>query len=833
MKYFKYLFFLTSLFLFLPSVSLATSYETRGVWISRHEWKTEADIENLIDLAYKTNFNTIFFQVRGNFDALYHSNIEPWSDKLTGTLGEDPGWDPLQTAIREAHNRGMKLHAWINSFTFWSRSYPPPETTPRHAYLTNPEWVMVDKNKKAMTVNDNGYIWASPGNPEVTNRVYEVVIDIIKHYNVDGIHLDFLRYPTNKYSYDQVSLDRYKSKSGNPDNLSWDDWRRDQITRMVRKIYKGINQVKPKVLLSAAVWGYYRDYWNWGYDNSSGFVYRLQDSRRWVREKIVDFLVPMIYYDLNPPLAFDVLARDFIDNSYGRHIYPGIGLYRVTYSGWPFSEIVNQVEKLREMNAPGLVMFSITDVKNYSTKLKELFPDKVEPSILPWKDSWPPPAKIIDLIALPVSDSQVELRWTAPGADGMQGQAASYDIRYSTSKITEANWDLASKLEINLEPKKTNSLEKLTVSGLEANKIYYFAIKTTDSAGAISDISNIASSRTLETILNSSVNEEAVGEGEFLWKTFDFKVAGGIANIEISATVGQNSTTLDWQKLTFGIDDDVYDFNSPLAFKGEILQGAEKTINIRRFLKNGSHTLKIYAFSNPTLNYVKIFGRSPTNSLLYASDDIIQGPDLDKYKLEQINFQSESGEITLVISAKARSNGSKDDDDLKVVINGKDYGWLWDGDTLQGKIKTITIKKTVTRGWQNIILYADRRPLIHRILIYGPETSNSLEEIYNEKPQAADTTEFYWRKYNFTLAKSKSVKLVIGATASSSSKLGFELYKDGILITDYSWLWDGSALLGRNKVKVFNLTLLPGSYMLYFKARANPILQFLQVRIEN
>ena len=254
--------------------------EARGLWVNRWSYHSAQDVRNIIEKAYNSHFNQIYFQVRGVFDAYYQSSLEPWASSLSGRLGKSPGWDPLQTAIDVAHEFGMELHAWINVLTLWSGSSAPPASTPVHKYREHPEWVMQDQNHIPMSLGGE-YIWASPGNSQVREHNALVAREIVNLYDVDGIHLDRIRYPGPNYSYDSASREAYQNALQNQPNLDYADWEREQVVLQVARIYEEIQSVKPQVVLSAAVAGIYKDKWNWG-GVTEGYHHWLQDPRAMV-----------------------------------------------------------------------------------------------------------------------------------------------------------------------------------------------------------------------------------------------------------------------------------------------------------------------------------------------------------------------------------------------------------------------------------------------------------------------------------------------------------------------------------------------------------------------
>ena len=171
--------------------------EARGVWVSRYEYAgtnpaaAKERITEIFEQARKAKLNMVFFQIRGSGDAYYKSSYEPWAESLTGQLGKDPGWDPLEYAIGEAHRLGLELHAWINAFPVFRGTKPLPVTTPESAYLLHPEWIVCDEHGMPMKSSD-GYVFISPGIPQAREYTLSVAMDIVNRYDIDGIHFDYI-----------------------------------------------------------------------------------------------------------------------------------------------------------------------------------------------------------------------------------------------------------------------------------------------------------------------------------------------------------------------------------------------------------------------------------------------------------------------------------------------------------------------------------------------------------------------------------------------------------------------------------------------------------------
>jgi len=339
--------------------------ELRGVWMSRFDYTKNLEthnpdsmkeyIKNTFQKMKRANFNTIFFQVRGNGDAYYKSNFEPWGKLLTGKLGQDPGWDPLAYAIKKAREYGFRIHAWINVFPAWRGKSKPIKTDPVHPYYAHPEWVVHNSNGKKMERN-NSYISFSPGNPEVQDYLLKVINNLVSQYDIDGLHLDYIRYPgQGEYSKDSVSIKRFNSQQGNPLNLDWDDWQRKQVTIFVSKVYNLLEQNYSNTILSAATIGdYYGQQWD-GYNNV------FQDARRWMEINKIDLIVPMLY---TPTREDSTGFCDYVQewNDFKKsdcHIAAGLGDYKLNWG-----DILNQIGYIRRTNLSGCVFFASSTLSN-------------------------------------------------------------------------------------------------------------------------------------------------------------------------------------------------------------------------------------------------------------------------------------------------------------------------------------------------------------------------------------------------------------------------------------------------------------------------------------
>jgi uncharacterized lipoprotein YddW (UPF0748 family) len=349
--------------------------ELRGIWVTRWTYSTAGDVAEIMAAIADAGFNTVFFQVRGRHDAYYASTIEPWAQRLSGTHGVHPGWDPLETAVSEGHARGLQVHAYLNVFPLWSGETPPASSSPSHAYLSNPEWLVADVEGMPMALNSS-YVFASPGNPEVRARIAAVSADVASRYAVDGIHLDYIRYPGSGYSHDMESLYRWEA-AGEPD---WEQWQRAQVTATVQGVSDAVD-----IPVTAAVWGIYENSFGWS-GVSQGNQDYFQDSRAFLSTGALDANIPMIYWSVADEegayLDFRVLVRDHLSHASGRHIYAGISAApSIGQSG-----VIRCIEVAREEGAHGVVLFDYSQALPFFDALKSsVFSEPADPPAMLWR----------------------------------------------------------------------------------------------------------------------------------------------------------------------------------------------------------------------------------------------------------------------------------------------------------------------------------------------------------------------------------------------------------------------------------------------------------------
>jgi uncharacterized lipoprotein YddW (UPF0748 family) len=326
--------------------------------VTRWDYTVPADVEYIIERAAWARFNIILFQVRGAGDAFYASQVEPWAQRLTGSLGQDPGWDPLSLAVELAHSRDLELHAYINVYPAWTGVAPPPAVSPEPMYLTlsrlyGQDWVQWHEDGTPMPLSP-GYLWASPGSWAVQDHMVTVARDILSRYDVDGLHLDNVRYAGPAYSHDPFSTLRFGRDSVLDPTLTWEEWQRDRVTELVGRLHSDLGSLRPASSLSAAVWPVYRDVWDW-WISADGYDGYYQDSVGWLQSGQVDAIYPMLYGStlLHHLDRFEVLLSDFVARAGERPVHAGIS------AGYDdFSAMAERIDAARALGAEGQGIFS-------------------------------------------------------------------------------------------------------------------------------------------------------------------------------------------------------------------------------------------------------------------------------------------------------------------------------------------------------------------------------------------------------------------------------------------------------------------------------------------
>ncbi|MDI7275444.1 MAG: family 10 glycosylhydrolase [Anaerolineae bacterium] len=358
--------------------------ETRALWVTRWDFRTVSDVQAIVDNAAYANLNVILFQVRGQADALYTPGLEPWSAVLSGTLGANPGWDPLAEIIARAHARGLEVQAWINVYPVWLGTTPPPDAQPRPMYHAfndayGDQWLhWYCSPQVGPTTLNSHYLWGSPGHPAVADRIVAVCRDLLTRYELDGLHFDYVRYNDQgrPYSCDPLSQAAYVQASAGDPTLTYADWRRAQITALLARVRQEALPLRPNARLTTSAWPIYdKTRYDWFPSTGpDGYSDLYQDSLGWARQGTVSAIMPMLYtasvHDYRD--RFAQLSQDFVSGAQTGGVVIGIEGNYDNFAD-PFAEIAWRIEAARQAGARGQCLFSyrLFDERNYWQALRD------------------------------------------------------------------------------------------------------------------------------------------------------------------------------------------------------------------------------------------------------------------------------------------------------------------------------------------------------------------------------------------------------------------------------------------------------------------------------
>lgn len=375
--------------------------EFRAAWVAtvgNIDWPTKPGLSTaeqqkeaiaILDRLRELNMNAAILQVRTSGDALYDSKLEPWSYYLTGEQGKapDPYYDPLKFWVEEAHKRGIELHAWFNPF----RARPGGmkyQLAANHLANTHPEAVH----------RYGDMLWMDPAEPEAHKLSLAVFLDVVKRYDVDGVHIDdyFYPYPEEDKKTkkpipfpDDAAWGRYQQSGG---KLSREDWRRDAISRMIHDIYVGTKAEKRWVKFGISPFGLpYGPTMPEGIKGFNQYENLYADTIQWLEKGWVDYWTPQLYWPSDQRAqSYPILLDYWIGaNTMHRHIWPGIFTGRVLRGegkAWPYEEILNQIELTRwRPEASGIVHFSMKSLMAEHGDFGDVLRKKLysEPALVP------------------------------------------------------------------------------------------------------------------------------------------------------------------------------------------------------------------------------------------------------------------------------------------------------------------------------------------------------------------------------------------------------------------------------------------------------------------
>jgi uncharacterized lipoprotein YddW (UPF0748 family) len=362
-------------------------------WPSKPGLSTEKQQQEaiaLLDFLKSHNFNAVIFQVRPQADALYQSSLEPWSYYLSGTQGKapEPFYDPLEFWTNAAHDRGLELHIWLNPYRAHHVSGGP---------VTDSS--LVKRRPELVTYLKEGYWWFDPALKGTQDHSAAVVMDLVRRYDIDGVHFDDYFYPYPAYNLnedfpDSTSWKEYQQGGG---KLSKADWRRSNVNTFIERVYREIKAEKSHVKFGLSPFGVWRPGYPGGIQGMDQYNVLYADAKLWLNEGWIDYFTPQLYWPINRiPLSFPVLLGWWEgENKKARHLWPGINVGGDT-SARNVNEIMSQIMISRGMlpQSSGVVHWSISSVTRNPNMAKGLLDGPYrKPALVPatkWLDNTPP-----------------------------------------------------------------------------------------------------------------------------------------------------------------------------------------------------------------------------------------------------------------------------------------------------------------------------------------------------------------------------------------------------------------------------------------------------------
>lgn len=375
--------------------------EFRGAWVAsvaNIDWPSkkgltsaqqQAELIALLDKAAALRLNAIVLQVRPAADALYASKLEPWSEYLTGTAGQAPApfYDPLEFAVRAAHERALELHAWFNPY----RARHPTATGPipaNHVIKTRPD----------LARPYGKHYWLNPTSKEVQDHSIAVILDVVRRYDIDGIHIDDYFYPYKEKDAagklisfpDDDTWAAYQKDGG---KLGRDDWRRAAVNTFVERMYRETKAAKPWVKVGISPFGIWRPGHPAGIVGLDQYAELYADAKRWLNEGWVDYFSPQLYWPVaQEKQSFPKLLAWWVgENTQDRLVWPGLFT-----SKYPAAEIVEQIKVTRKQpGATGHIHFSMKALMNnkggIADTLKAVYAEPALVPATPWAAGKAPP----------------------------------------------------------------------------------------------------------------------------------------------------------------------------------------------------------------------------------------------------------------------------------------------------------------------------------------------------------------------------------------------------------------------------------------------------------
>ncbi|MEK7316324.1 MAG: family 10 glycosylhydrolase [Candidatus Eisenbacteria bacterium] len=396
-------FMLMALLLLAPGRAAAgpppAGEETRAIWVVRHALTTPGRVDKIVDLSTQVNANTLLVQVRGRGDAYYTSDLAPRAADLEATAAD---FDPLARLCAKAHAAGLEVHAWINVYLVWSAGAPPRPAL--HVVNAHPDWISVRADGRRLAemlpeeFKEEKFegMYLAPGNPDVRRHIRELVRELVARYPVDGIHLDYVRYPDPTVGYDPHTRTAFEREFGvdpirleQPDSAfldllggadriadlrtRWIEWKREQVTNLVRDLRHDLDLSGRKIKLTAAVIA----------DQNAALNRYLQDWPAWLREDLLDAAIPMTYSPSTPIVERQIAAAMNLPTK--RQIWAGIAVYNQGAR-----DACDKIRKARALGVDGIALFSYDALLGRSGYARSVrswaWREPTEPTRMAWRE---------------------------------------------------------------------------------------------------------------------------------------------------------------------------------------------------------------------------------------------------------------------------------------------------------------------------------------------------------------------------------------------------------------------------------------------------------------
>ena len=369
--------------------------EFRGAWVAtvaNINWPSKGNYSperqkqeaiQILDMLKDANFNAVIFQARPSADALYKSDLEPWSYFLTGEAGRapEPFYDPLQFWIDEAHKRGMELHVWLNPYRAQHTTGGPVTAKSMASKMSTETYRL-----------RNGMYWMDPSDQKVQDHVSAVIKDIVARYDLDAIHIDDYFYPYKDYNAgrdfpDDRTWQAYLKGGG---TVSRAEWRRGNVNKFIKRIHDEIKAEKPYVKFGISPFGIWKPGYPAGITGSSQYDELFADAKLWLNEGWCDYFSPQLYWKEGGAQSYSALLAWWDQENYKSvHLWPGLNTVGVRSTGSRADEIAGQIESTRRLlkNKAGEIHYSVDGIsKDYAMQqaLKQAYKDKALVPVSPW-----------------------------------------------------------------------------------------------------------------------------------------------------------------------------------------------------------------------------------------------------------------------------------------------------------------------------------------------------------------------------------------------------------------------------------------------------------------